>query len=95
MDEIKSITFGTSTEEQVDRLQKQSRGLKIYEYSTMPAETLEALAKKKSFGQYGAKIQTLVHHLLLIEETDPGTKSIVFSAWADSLHSESIRQRVL
>ncbi|KAG8938004.1 hypothetical protein FRC00_003878 [Tulasnella sp. 408] len=87
VDEIKSITFGTSMEEQVDQLQKQSRaGLKTYEYSTMPAETLEALAKVESFGQYGAKIQTLIRHLLLIEETDPGTKSIVFSAWADSLH---------
>lgn len=85
-----------STEEQVDQLQKQSRaGLKTYEYSTMPAETLEALAKVESFGQYGAKIQTLVRHLLLIEETDPGTKSIVFSAWADSLHSECLEKRVL
>ncbi|KAG9045395.1 hypothetical protein FS837_006386 [Tulasnella sp. UAMH 9824] len=87
VDEIKSIAFGNSVEEQVDQLQKKSRaGLKTYEYSTMPTETLETLAKVESFGQYGAKIQTLVRHLLLIEEIDPGAKSIVFSAWADSLH---------
>lgn len=41
----------------------------------------------RSFGDYGKKIQTLVQHLLYIQEIDPGSKSIVFSAWADSLHS--------
>lgn len=39
-------------------------------------------------GSYGSKIQTLVKHLLYLEVIEPGAKSIVFSAWADSLHSE-------
>lgn len=39
-------------------------------------------------GSYGSKIQTLVRHLLHIQNVDPGAKSIVFSAWADSLQSE-------
>jgi len=41
----------------------------------------------ESFGGFGSKIQTLVRHLLYLQITDPGAKSIVFSAWADSLHS--------
>jgi hypothetical protein len=41
----------------------------------------------ESFGDFGSKIQTLVCHLLYLQMTDPGAKSIVFSAWADSLHS--------
>ncbi|KAG6335414.1 hypothetical protein ID866_3675 [Astraeus odoratus] len=40
----------------------------------------------ESEGSYGNKIQTLVRHLLHIQIVDPGAKSIVFSAWADSLH---------
>ncbi|KAG2361595.1 SNF2 family N-terminal domain-containing protein [Suillus spraguei] len=39
----------------------------------------------ESNGSYGSKIQTLMRHLLYIQFTDPGAKSIVFSAWADSL----------
>ncbi|KAH0579535.1 hypothetical protein H2248_002389 [Termitomyces sp. 'cryptogamus'] len=39
----------------------------------------------ESFGDYGSKIQTLVRHLLYLKLTDPDAKSIVFSAWADSL----------
>jgi len=41
----------------------------------------------ESDGSYGSKIQTLVRHLLHIQLVDPGAKSIVFSAWADSLTS--------
>ncbi|KAH7911867.1 SNF2 family N-terminal domain-containing protein [Hygrophoropsis aurantiaca] len=40
----------------------------------------------ESNGSYGSKIQTLVRHLLYLQTSDPGSKSIVFSAWADSLH---------
>ncbi|EJD53059.1 hypothetical protein AURDEDRAFT_180640 [Auricularia subglabra TFB-10046 SS5] len=39
-----------------------------------------------SHGSYGSKIELLIKHLLYIREEDPGAKSIVFSAWADSLH---------
>lgn len=45
----------------------------------------------ESFGDFGSKIQTIVRHLLYLQMTDPGAKSIVFSAWADSLHSMFIR----
>ncbi|KAF9007147.1 SNF2 family N-terminal domain-containing protein [Cyathus striatus] len=38
------------------------------------------------YGDYGTKIQTLVRHILHLEFKDPGAKSIVFSAWADSLY---------
>ena len=41
----------------------------------------------ETYGEYGSKIQTLVRHLLHVKLTDAGAKSIVFSAWADSLHS--------
>lgn len=44
----------------------------------------------ESNGSYGNKIQTLVRHLLYIQLVDPGAKSIVFSAWADSLASEFV-----
>jgi hypothetical protein len=43
----------------------------------------------ESTGSYGSKIQTLIRHLLYIQYTDPGAKSIIFSAWADSLQSQS------
>lgn len=44
----------------------------------------------ESNGSYGSKIQTLVRHLLHIQLVDPGAKSIVFSAWVDSLRSKFV-----
>ena len=41
----------------------------------------------ETYGDFGSKIQTLVRHLAHIKVTDTGAKSIIFSAWADSLHS--------
>ena len=41
----------------------------------------------ESHGSFGSKIQTLVRHLLYLQVSDPGCKTIVFSAWADSLNS--------
>ena len=39
-------------------------------------------------GDFGSKVQTLVRHLAHIKITEPSAKSIVFSAWEDSLHSK-------
>ena len=39
-------------------------------------------------GDYGHKIQTLIRHLLYIQLEEEGAKSVVFSAWADSLFSK-------
>ncbi|KAG6916879.1 hypothetical protein DXG01_004788 [Tephrocybe rancida] len=50
-------------------------------YNTIGIE----IKSMESFGDYGSKIQTLVQHLLYLKITDPDAKSIVFSAWADSL----------
>jgi len=52
-------------------------------------EVLEAIRQVQILGDFGSKIQTLVKHLLYLQVNDPGSKSIVFSAWADSLHSTS------
>ncbi|TFK50586.1 hypothetical protein OE88DRAFT_1631458 [Heliocybe sulcata] len=56
------------------------------EYNYIDPHLFEEIEKMESNGSYGSKIQTLIRHLLHIQETDPGAKSIVFSAWADSLH---------
>lgn len=42
----------------------------------------------ETYGDFGSKIQALTRHLAHLKITDPGAKSIVFSAWADSLHSK-------
>ena len=54
-------------------------------YRTTDSGTLEEIRSRDSLGQFGSKIQTLVKHLLYLEERRPGSKSICFSAWSDSL----------
>ncbi|KAK0216540.1 SNF2 family N-terminal domain-containing protein [Armillaria nabsnona] len=62
------------------------------EYNMIDPELFDSIEHMECFGDYGRKIQTLVRHLLYLQENDPGSKSIVFSAWEDSLH---ILQRAL
>lgn len=45
-------------------------------------------ATEVSSAKHGSKITFLVRHLLWLQVNDPGSKSVVFSAWADGLHSK-------
>ncbi|KNZ77948.1 hypothetical protein J132_02888 [Termitomyces sp. J132] len=54
-------------------------------YNMIDPKLFGEINSMESFGDYGSKIQTLVRHLLYLKLTDPDAKSIVFSAWADSL----------
>ncbi|KAJ7453930.1 hypothetical protein B0H11DRAFT_2176342 [Mycena galericulata] len=54
-------------------------------YNMIDEKILSEIQSTPSFGDHGNKIQTLVRHLLYLRNVDPGAKSIVFSAWADSL----------
>ncbi|KAG5651063.1 hypothetical protein H0H81_009998 [Sphagnurus paluster] len=54
-------------------------------YNMIKPQLFNEITSMESFGDYGSKIQTLVQHLLYLKVTDPGAKSIVFSAWANSL----------
>ncbi|CAA7263986.1 unnamed protein product [Cyclocybe aegerita] len=55
-------------------------------YNTIGTHTFDKIQNMETYGDFGSKIQTLVRHLLYLKQADPGAKSIVFSAWADSLH---------
>ncbi|TBU46840.1 SNF2 family N-terminal domain-containing protein [Dichomitus squalens] len=61
------------------------RSRRQIQYNFISAQTLQDIQSMDVYGSYGSKIETLVQHLLYLEVTDPGAKSIVFSAWADSL----------
>ncbi|KAJ7743179.1 SNF2 family N-terminal domain-containing protein [Mycena metata] len=56
------------------------------EYNMIDPRTFREIQTMPSFGDYGNKIQTLVRHLSYLRNADPGAKSIIFSAWADSLY---------
>ena len=60
--------------------------LRHVEYNTLDLDTLAEIRNMASVGEYGSKIQTLAKHLLWLKEHQHGSKSIVFSAWADSLN---------
>ncbi|KII84144.1 hypothetical protein PLICRDRAFT_179819 [Plicaturopsis crispa FD-325 SS-3] len=56
------------------------------QYNLIDDTLFEDIENVETHGSYGSKIQTLVRHLLYLKLSEPGSKSIVFSAWADSLH---------
>lgn len=62
---------------------------RIIRYNTIKPELFDEIENMEAHGSYGSKIETLVRHLLYLQEKEPDAKSIVFSAWADSLHSKS------
>ena len=63
------------------------RSRRRIEYNSISHDVKDEIESFEVAGSYGSKIETLVRHLLYLEVTDPGAKSIVFSAWADSLLS--------
>ena len=60
------------------------------DYSVIHRTVFESIQMMESLGSYGSKIETLVKHLLYCQAIETGAKSIVFSAWADSLNSKSV-----
>ena len=69
---------------QFDAVPKSRRKI---EYNTVGHSLLAEIDTMELCGSYGTKIDTLVRHLLYLQAADAGAKSIVFSAWEDSLHS--------
>ncbi|KAF8963293.1 SNF2 family N-terminal domain-containing protein [Flammula alnicola] len=55
-------------------------------YNAIDPTLFEEVQRMETYGDFGSKVQTLVRHLVHLKHTDPGAKSIIFSAWADSLH---------
>ncbi|VDB95380.1 unnamed protein product [Peniophora sp. CBMAI 1063] len=62
------------------------RSRRKIEYNSIPRDVLDEIDSFEVGGSYGSKIESLVRHLLYLRITDPGAKSIVFSAFEDSLH---------
>lgn len=56
-------------------------------FNMIDQQLYRRIQSMRAHGSYGSKIETLMKHLLFIQQEEPGAKSIVFSAWADSLHS--------
>ena len=57
------------------------------DYNAVGLSLLAEIDSMELCGSYGTKIDTLARHLLYLQAADAGAKSIVFSAWEDSLHS--------
>ncbi|KAF8512949.1 SNF2 family N-terminal domain-containing protein [Hysterangium stoloniferum] len=55
------------------------------QFNSLPPHVLDEIQTFESHGSYGSKIMHLVRHLLCLQHHEPGTKSVVFSAWSDSL----------
>jgi E3 ubiquitin-protein ligase SHPRH len=62
---------------------------RVIEYNNIDTDLFKAIGEVECFGSYGTKIETLIRHLLYLQKHEPRAKSIVFSAWADSLRSRS------
>ena len=54
-------------------------------FNSLPQETLDDIQTFEVHGSYGSKITHLVRHLQYLQFQEPGTKSVIFSAWSDSL----------
>jgi E3 ubiquitin-protein ligase SHPRH len=85
------MTNGTAEAQPEDNRPKNDEPVplskRVITYNHIDKTNLDNIQNMDSFGDYGSKIQTIVRHLLHLKFSDPGSKSIVFSAWADSLFS--------
>ncbi|KZT58177.1 hypothetical protein CALCODRAFT_495268 [Calocera cornea HHB12733] len=56
------------------------------DYNVIDLDLLREIEDIEAHGNYGSKVQALVKHLLYLKTKEPDAKSIVFSAWVDSLN---------
>jgi len=56
------------------------------DYNVIDLDLLREIEEIDAHGSYGSKVQALVKHLLYLKMKEPEAKSIVFSAWVDSLN---------
>lgn len=79
------IAFPNASQERFSEKHKLTKFRNI-EFNTINPQVFHEIQHFDSLGMYGSKIQTLVKHLLWCQAQEAcGSKSIVFSAWADSL----------
>lgn len=70
---------------------RQRKSRRSHEYNLLPDEDLKAiLGVDLESDRFGSKINFLIRHLLWLEQKDSKIKSVVFSAWADGLHSQFV-----
>ena len=72
----------------LDNNEVMPRSHRRIEYNYIDPQKLKDIQAIDIMGSFGSKIETLVKHLLYLQITEPDAKSIVFSAWADSLFSK-------
>jgi E3 ubiquitin-protein ligase SHPRH len=69
---------------------RQRKSRQSHEYNLLPDKDLKAILEVElESDRFGSKINFLVRHLLWLQQNDSNIKSVVFSAWADGLHSQS------
>lgn len=92
-DQLQRVTMKSNAEVKVESQSRPKEAVpqsrRVIEYNTIEKSVFEEIQKIDCLGSYGTKIETLVRHLLYLEDIEPGCKSIVFSAWADSLYSKA------
>lgn len=54
-------------------------------FNSLSQKALDEIQTFEAHGSYGSKITHLIRHLAYLQNQDPGAKSLVFSAWSDSL----------
>jgi len=54
-------------------------------YNMIDVDVMNRIQDVEMNGSYGTKIEILTRHLLYIQMQEPGAKSVIFSAWSDSL----------
>jgi len=81
-------TVGAEDEYKVNDF-RQRKSRRSHEYNLLPEEDLKAILDVDlESDRFGSKINFLIRHLLWLEQKDSNIKSVVFSAWADGLHSQ-------
>ncbi|OSD03772.1 hypothetical protein PYCCODRAFT_1365388 [Trametes coccinea BRFM310] len=89
VDQLQRFSIDNSSNELPPKLLNNNevvpRSRREIRYNYISPQVMEDIQAMEVYGSYGSKIETLVRHLLYLQVVDPGCKSIVFSAWADSL----------
>lgn len=73
-----------------DEAEQERRLQDLRQLNYLPEGQLQLITGMDMMGDYGSKINVLIKHLKLYRIQQPDVRHVVFSNWADSLHSECL-----
>lgn len=78
---VNSSATGTSNTSAINGDLVPVRSTRVIDYNILPSDLMDKIHEVEILGSYGSKVETIIRHLLYVQISEPGSKSISETLW--------------